>query len=515
MAQLISLTGVEISYPLPGKMREIRTNAGQAGGVVPSWKAVIYCNKLASIGSGSVDGYGDALDYPRLIQGGEAEVVARCGLKSEGLLLWRAFRAANPNTTDVALCIVAPGTGSATCDFTVANTATAPGTIRIDCAGESVFVGYQSGDTVATVSGLVRSAINAHPYWPVVGTGASPTVTATTSMAGTRHDHHINQMRITVLTPGTAVTVTKGAVTPGSTDDDFTTSIVNLENAGYFWVVNPKHATAGLTSTDNGIGEMAAAMANYVAPSSGKQMALVLGSTATVSQATAVAISVNQPWATMAHSEDNDWSPGMIAAHYCGALAMMTASNRGANLADYGVKNSADRFYVPDPYSKDDRATVTEQKTLVNNGVTPIAFSDSGKAKIVWPVSTKSLTNSVNDYRSRPFHTWLCACDYWETLSIELDSVMQPNVADDWSDKQKPIPGFSTPKDMAAVMRRVVDLKTGDGGPATLDPSQRQAMKDSVFTERQSSGLSGRIDIGAVRHNLRQWLLINEVSPSI
>lgn len=515
MAQTIALTGIEVSYPLPGKFREIKTNTGAAGGVSQSWKAVILCNKLSTVGSGSVDGYGDALSYPVLINGGEQEVIDRCGLKSEALVLWRAFRAANPTTTDVALCIVAPGTGSATADFTVTGPATKAGTIRIDTCDGSRFVGFQNGDSASDVATLLRAAVNAERYVPIAATGSTGTVTVTASWAGTRGDWYVDKIRMTVITPSSGIAVSKGSVTGGSTDDDQTTAIVNLENAGYFWIVNPKTSTSAVTSTDNGIGELAAAMNNYVAPASGKQMALVFGATGTAAQAVTLANSVNQPWALCAHSEANDWSHGMIAAHAAGALSYMTASNRAANLADYGRKRSSDMFYVPDPYSKGDRPTITEQKTLVNNGVTPIAFTETGKPYIVWAVSTKSLTNSVSDYRSRPFHTWLCACDYWETLSVEMDSVMQPNVADNWSDKQKPIPGFSTPKDLAAVMARVVDMKTGEAGPATLDPSQRDAMKASIVTERQASGLSGRIDIGAVRHNLRQWILINEVSPSI
>lgn len=510
---VVSLTGIDLNDPTPGVKREIAPNRGSAGGATRSRDIVILANKVASVGSGSVDGLGSDLNTPILIGGGEDEVIQRFGYHSEALLLYKVAVRHNKQS-QIFICCIPPGTGSGTFTWTFVNAATANTVLVIDVFGEPVEVAIANGDAIGTIATNVAAAINAQLHWVLAASPALGVVTVTSTIAGTRHDHYLNKARAYFKKSATT-TVTKSAVTPGSSDDDQTNAILALENFDIYYQVNPKAVTSGVTSTDNGIGEHLAAMVDWVAPTKGKQCVLITGQVGTPTQGTTVAISMNQWFAFHVHAEASDWSPGMIATMFAAILAKGEASDRAVNLANYGVKSSSDTIYIPDPYTKTDRATSTEIKTLLNNGVTPIGFTSNGKPYIVWYVTTKSQTNSVSDYRARPGHIPSICFDFWETLAIEYNSVAQPKVADDPKDGEKPIPGFTYPKDIRALQSRCIDLKCGDGGPATLDPGQRQAMKDAIYVERLVSGTAARGALAAVRHNLKAHFLLEEVSPSI
>lgn len=508
-----SLTGVDPSDPTPGFKREIAPARGSSGGATRARDIVIFANMATGTGSGSVDGIGEALNTPRLIGGGEDDVIQRAGYKSEALLLYKTGVRHNKEA-QFWLCLVAPGTGAATVDFTFATAADRVGTVRIELIGETVDVPVISGDSVTTVAGLVQAAIDAQLHWPVTASNVAGVVTVTAAVAGTRFDHYINKMRISFLKPN-SMTVTKGVVTGGSTDDDQTTAISNTVGLfDIYYQVNPKQTTAGVTSTDNGIGEHVTAVTDAVAPTSGKAAVVVFGMVGTPTQAVTTMTSVNQWYAFGPHTEGNDFSAGMIAVTFAAVLAKKEASDRAASLVDYGVKDSSDTLYIPDPYSKADRPTASEIKTLLNNGVTPIAFTSSGKPYIVRHITGKSLTNSVNDYRVRPGHLPSVLFDFAESLRNEYNATVQPKVADDPLDGERRLAGFTYPKDVKGMVSKLIDLKI-DGQAATLDPSARQAMKDSIVVERLVNGCISRFDLAAVRHFDKGQFLINEVSPPI
>jgi len=509
----ISLTGIDLNTPLPGMKRELAPNRGSSGGATTARALFLGGNKMASTGTSTADGIGTANDTPVLITGGEDEVVQRYGYHSELLDLYRAAVSANP---DIAIwtAFVQLGTSTATVDFTFATAADRQGVVRFTCLGESIEVAVASGDSVTTVATNVKNAINAQLHWPVVASNVAGVLTVAAAMAGSRHTWPITQSRCAFTKAGNAMTVSKGSVTAGSTDDDWTNLILALENYDIYHQVNPKNITAAATSTDNGIGEHLAAITDWVSPSKGKQAVLHTGQVGTPTQATTVATSINQWYAFHWHAENNDWTPGMIAAHCAAAKAYLEASDRGTHMAFYGTRSSSDRFYVPDPFAKTDRSTKTEQIIMLNAGVSPIGFTGSGKPYVVWDVTTKCQTNSQSDYRARPGHMPSALFDFWESTQSEAASIQQPKIAEDPAQGEKPLAGFNYPRDYRALLYRMIDLKI-DNGAATLDPAQRANMKASVIAELQGAGVGVRADLRVVRHNLKQNFLINEVSPSI
>jgi phage tail sheath gpL-like len=504
-------TGWDPQDPTPRNGLEVAFGRGSAGGQSQSRKALIICNKVSSVGSGSVDGLGSTLNTPVDILGGEAEVIQRAGYHSEALLLYRLFVRYN-KTTQVALAIVPPGTGSGTFTWTFATNSNASGSVKIYCNGEAIEVGVASGDTPDTVKTNVIAAVNAQLHWTVVASsGGVGIVTITSAIAGTRHDHALNMASAAMTLPN-AMTVTKSAVTPGSTDDDQTTLISNLEQFDYYYQVNPKQVATSVTSTDNGIGEHAAAMATWVQANLGKNCVLIIGSTTTPANAVTVAQSINQPWAFVKHQEDNYMSPGQLAVHFAAILAGRETTQRAAYMAGYGLDEPLDILPPPDPA---DRPTAAEIKTMLQGGVSPIAFKGD-RPYFVWPVTTKSLTNSIADYRSRPGQIPSVGFDLRDALLTEWNAERQDFFADDPAEGDLPQVNFTYKRDVRSLIARVLRNRAlGLTGQTTLDPGELDNMIASIVVNKTTTGFAANFDYVPVKHLLISSFVAQDVGPSI
>lgn len=512
MGNTYVLTGLDINDPTPGFRRELKTNRGKSTGTARQRDTVILGNKLASVGSSTVDGRGSTIEFPILINDGRQEVIERFGDGSELLNLYDAYAIGDPEGA-VHLCCVPPGTGSGTFTLTFVNSSNVDTAVKLECMGETTFAAVANGDAVETIATAVRDAINQKTNWPLSASAALGVVTVTSKMAGTRHDHHLTRFRASFTKPqgGGGTTLTKSAVTPGSTDDDFTTAITNLDSYEIYYQVNPKNITSAPTSTDNGIGEHLAMINASRLPASGRDQVLIAAGGGTAAQAATVAVGMNSEWAFYGHAEDNDFSPGQVAAQFAGILARAERSDPGASLVDYGIREpSSQPISVPDPADKTDRHTALEIKTLLNNGVTPISFTKTGKAFIVRHVTTRSETSAIKDYRARSGHIPSAITDTSQRIATGWNAIRQPKVADDPVAPQKPQPGFSYTNDLVSLISEVIDIQCDRG---ILDPDKRQEMKDSIDVGRLADGFTWRVQVEAVKHNNRAWMLLEEVSP--
>lgn len=512
------LTGIDPSDPTPGIFRELKFNQGEAGGQTKPRKVVILAHKNPSTGTTSVDGLGDALNTPRLITG-EQDVIDRAGYHCEALLLYRTFRSVN-TSTDVYMVFLDDGSTTPTVDFTFATNSNAATALEIDFLGEKRYVAIATGDTPTTVAAAAATEINAQLHWPITASSSLGVLTWDVASDGLRMSHYAQKPRMRFTKP-TAMTVTKGAVTDGTADEDQTTAISNLAAEEIYYHVNPNDVITA-SATDNGIGEHAAMIDAQALPANGKGQVLCFGvvfdmtntAGASIADATAVCQAVNSPLCFGAWAENNDISAGMLATIFAAVLSFREISDKAAKLADYGPGGSGGALPIPAPYAKTDIPTATEIKTALNTGVTPISFNAAGQPYIVWHVTTKSLTNAVADYRARPGHLPSVVHDFWDTVGTRYTLEKQDRVADNPGENEKPLPGFTYPRDVAAILRKTIDDKI-DGALATLDPSERQTMKDSIDVGLLNAGFSSRVQIKAVRHNLKGWFLVEETSPSI
>jgi phage tail sheath gpL-like len=512
-----TLTGVDSFDPRPGILRELQVAQGDSGAGGRSRQAVMFANMATGTGSGSVDGLGDALNVPRLVAS-RADVIARANYHSEALVGHDAFRAVNTET-DLYIVYVAPGSGAASATLTFATTANASSAVRISLMGETVEVGVASGDTAIIVAAAVAAKISAQLHWPVTaaigGGGSEHIVTVTAGFVGSRGDSYLTSLRAS-FKRSAAMTVTKSAVTPGSTDDDQTAGIAALDGFEIYYQINPKTTTTTVTATDNGIGEHITALTAHYAPASGKAEELFVGVIGTNAQAITTAVSINSHICKVIWAEDNDYSPLQLAATAAGVQAKEEASDRGRPIFTYGPGGDGSPLPIPDPFDITDRPTATEVKAALNNGVSPVEFTATGKALFTWLITSRSETNSVKDYRARAGHIPSVIADYWETLRIRYTATKQLRVAADRAKGEKPLAGFTYPADVASLMRGVIDDKI-DGARATLDPAQRAAMKASVDATLAvgGAGVSAIAQLQAVKPNLKGHFLIQEVSPEV
>lgn len=501
------LSGIDPTDPTPGLVREFKFNQGPNGGAAAERKVVLLTLK-ASSGSATLDKVTDAISD-------EEDAIDKMGYHSLGYLMYKWYTKVDPLAT-VHLLPVTAGSGSATVDFTFATTSTGSSAVLVSCLGEVIQVGVASGDTAATVATAVIASVNQQLHWPIVASaGAAGVVTITAAIAGTELDHFLNFTRMS-FSKTVAMTVTKGAVTGGSTASNQASALADLINYSFAYHVNYKTSTSALATGDNGLGDHIAQVISDAAPARGKEQRAFVGLVGTQAQATTVATSAgaNSVYAMFWHAEDNDWHPALLASRCVAILRSQEVAHPGASLVDYGLKDGQ-VLGIPDPFDKNDRPSYTEIKADLNNGVTPIAFLSNGTPYIVRHVTSKSLTNSVNDYRARSGHIPSVVFYAWDIVEGEYRAQAQMFVANDPLEGEKPLSNVTYPRDVKAIFFKVIDdLISNPGGPI-LDPSYRQEMKDSVEVVRLVDGISARWRPIAVKHNNKGQFLIEESSESV
>lgn len=501
------LTGVDPNDPIPGDKIEIRFEQGRGSGAAQQRKVVLLAQKTSggtedenSIGTFVAD---------------EADAIERFGVKSEALTMYRQYVPNDPSAEIYILAIPAGGGSTASeVDFTIATNATASTTLVIEWAGNEVEVSIASGDTPTTQAANAAAAINDQTEWPISASPALGVITATVeSPIGPRGDFTLAGLRM-YYRKSVGSTVTKGAVTSGTTDDDQTTALGLLATRDLYYQVNCKSPTSAPTSTDNGVGEHAAQITTLALPARGIRQQMFWGFVGQSSSVATIATAVNNPRAQMVWAQGTSWTPAMLAAHYAAAIRAAQIAHPGARLTDYG-KGAADVFRVPKPWLAADLPTESEIRSALNNGATPIDWTPTGQGFIVRQITTRSLNGTVNDYRVRSGHI-VSALDYSAAfIADNVRTVAQDFVADDPPEGVLPLENTTYPNQVAGEIRASIDQLVLFAGGPVLDPSVLDQMKASVEVRRVTNGTSAKMQLEAVKHNDKTNLLILETSTGV
>lgn len=511
MATGFPLTGIDPNNPNPGTIRELlvaQSTAGTGGG---NEDVLIYGNKT-SAGSETVDTIGDPIvDL--------ADCIARFGRRSEVTWMYRKFIAVPQQATIYACAVTEAGT-AATRTYTFATAASGASSVVIEWGGYKTFAQIASGDSAITVAAAVVAAIAAWengdmPFTAAVGANPNEhVVTVTTANTGDRTQNILSRLRMT-FSKTVAMTVTTGSVSGGATADDFTTAYSVAAQGTYPWQINPK-IDASPSTTDNGMGEGANYITTQNLPVNGKAQVMYFGSVGTASATTTQATTVNNAFVKMAWAENNPWTPGMLAAHYCAVNRSLAIAHPGANLTGYQAGDNR-IFQVPPPYDKADYPTTTEITTALNNGFSPITFDRLGKAILVRDITTRSLLSSgINDYRAREGHIPIVLRYFWDQVLSRWNAQKQPFVAADPKRGQKPLALTTYPSSVKKLLQDTITDLAGAwiGGSPVLDPGSLDAMLATVEALLITGGISARANPIAVIHNNKQQFLIGESSPA-
>jgi phage tail sheath gpL-like len=513
------LTGIDPASPLPGVIREIKFARGASLGSGTQRNVIFLGNKRAGLTSGAT---ADAI-HPDAVQS-EGDVIRLTGAGSELHLMYRAFTLI-PQDAQIFLGVVAEASGGVanTVNLVLANTATANTALRIQCLGEQLDIPVANGDTVAVASAAGALAINRQIHWPIVadGTTTPGTIAISTKNVGKRFRHCVDQLVASItINAASQMTVTKGSVTADTALDDQSAVLDLVEQKYFYYQVNGFDTVNGAAAATltNGVGEHASVIAAMDLPSIGKGQQMFFGNIGTMAQAVTAAVACNNARVFPVWAGDNQqWPSWMLAAHYCAIKRAKEVAHPGANLTGYGLE-SGEICFVPAPLSGGDEPTKLEQTSLLNGGVTPIAFSQSGRAYIVRSVTSYGgiLTTDTSgvsaDYRAREGHIPSVMDYFWEYVDTRYRAQAQDFVADDPAEGEKPLMGVTYPRDVKSLLAKAITDLTGPLFPAgpVLDPSQRDAMINSISVQRLTDGISARVAPIAVKHNNKGQFLIEE-----
>lgn len=525
----MGLTGIDPSDPTPAHRRELIVAAGKSAGGPPSYKVLLFGNKTA-VGSETVDTLGEQI-------ADDADAEARMGTRSELYAMYRKFVEVDAGAQMFFIAVTEATGSAATVTFTFAGgPATGASTVKVEYHGETFEVAVAEGDTVTNIRDAVIAA------FPGADQGRLQGVASTGVGAGDVDLDYIhdgprgtlvleNSARMT-FTRSVGVTVTKGAVTPGTVEDTGDAAFAAAAAGEFYLWVFPWHATTAVTSSDNQIGEGirgANGVVTQALPINGKEQTVHVGLVGTQAQATAVATGAgaNSARAYFYHAENNDWSPAMLAAHNAGVFRSLTVSHP-AQLGPVGAKGAVGYtstdltvYNVPDPFDKDDRPTLSEVRADLDNGVTPINFSPEGRAFIPRIITSRSQNaNGDNDYRAREGHITPVADFFWNQVEQLYANNLQPIIADNLKEGQRPTARTTTPSQVTDIIQSVIN----DGVSSTpvgasfvgpyLAPDKQQEMLDSVDVNKGVASFSAAVEINAVEHLIKSETTVRETSAA-
>ncbi len=517
----MSLTGLDPFSPVPGDYRELLFAQGVSSGGGLSRDVLLIGNRTTA-GTETVD----AISSTPIAD--DADCIARCGRRSELLAMYRKAVAVDPGATYYIGPVAESGGTAASVQFTFATTATDATNVEISFMGSKTYASVSSGDTAINIASAVVSAINAADegtWMCTAANGGTAVVTVTMSIKGPRHGLLLGSstnvgMRMRFLKDVTT-TVSKGALTAGTTEDDGTAIIAAAANLdSLYYLVSPWHTTSALIATDNQTGELVTMVTTQALPVNGKEMQVIAGLVATQANATTIATSTaggNSVRAKFIWQKNSDWSPAMLAAHWAATLRAKQIAHPGENLTGHGNSDQLP-FLVPAYYVVTDRPSASDVLSCINNGVTVVGVNKKGSPIVVRDITSRSLNaQGNNDYRAREGHITSAIDFVWNVIKERWVTLKQPFVDNDPAEGQKPTARTSTPSQLKNIISGVIDdmcssrpLGVYDG--PILAPSKADAMKKSIVASKIGGGLSAGVEMYAVEHLYKTETKIAETS---
>jgi phage tail sheath gpL-like len=515
---MAGLTGLDPSDPLPRVAREFVFAAGVGAGISDERKVVLIGN-LTAAGTATADVITDPIES-------DADSRALFGSRSEAHAMFRRFMMVAQDVEIRAIPVAESGGTAAALKLVIADDSDSVSGWRIDFLGERIFVPVASGDQETTTATAVADAINSYdggqlPVTAVAaidGGGPDYKVDVTFSHKGTRGTHVLNELTVTALGDN-GQTITKSTLTSGATEDDWTNAIIELSNLDdIYYVVAAKTDVQAPTATDNGLGELQVAITNQALPINGKDMRLFYGMVGTSAESTTVPVAspMNSVYAHGIQLEDCPLLPGQIAAYTCAAVRAQEIAHPGANT------NGIVMAGIPAPLDAADYPTSTEQKSQLNNGVTPLAV-EKGRVVMKRFITNRSMNDDGdNDYRAREGHIASVAHFVWNEARQRWAQIRQPFADFDPTGDVPPPAKTTVPALVRGMWEGLFDslcssapLQGRYQGPI-LAPSRLAEMKARLSVQYDGAGrFPTVVTLFAVQHNLGTDVSIQEASPQV
>lgn len=521
----MALTGIDPFDPIPATRRELIFGAGLSS-AGPNREVIFYGNKT-TVGTEVVNTLGDFI-------ADDSDARERFGVRSELYQMYRSYTAVDGGATIYAIA-VPEGAGQAQVDFTFATASNAVTTLEIVVVGEILYAQVANLDTPAEIAQAAVDAINAgaSATLPVTATRSGDVCEVMAANTGFRGNFVTGRatatlgVRMRFLKP-TATTVTKSEASAGTGPDDGTTAIAEAAKTEFYYHVSPWHqnstsATVGsavaIAINDNQTGELSDMIKTQANPTNGKEQCMIACQWDDQAAASAAGIALNSVRTFMFHAEHNDWTPAMLTAQNAAVVRSQQITHPAANFAGY-QSNDQNVYQILSPFLVDDRPTTTEVRADLNNGISPLSFSPSGKAYLVRFITSRNENDNFDkDYRARPGHITSVVDFAWNLIKQRWESTKQPFVADNPSDGESPTARTTTPSMVSGLVRQVIDDLTGSTplgvyqGPI-LAPDKSEEMKGSLVVKKITAGISVSVDLYSVEHLYKGEFTIKETGAA-
>lgn len=523
MSLALSLTGIDSSNPLPGIYAEIRFAQGSAGGDTSPRRCLVIAPKT-SAGSITVDTQvlGPISD--------EADAITYCGTGSPAHRMVRAFLAVNKTAELYVICPTA-ATGTAAVEkVTFVNAATGAGVASVYLCGEKISIAIANGDAIATMATNLAQAINNMTWLPVTASAALGVVTITARIAG----EELNTMRIRAeITSGITTTISPtsdipfgtsgvGGATAGIGTISYTSALATILAKKFHYIVphymcahdgsTPWAATPGTSVPVDALLDQVSTQAE---PSTGFRQKVIVGAALTPSNANTLASSVcNRARCRVINQEEAPEEHYVLAAKAAAVLMKYELSDPSYNFDFFGTKDGQ-TFPVKRAYNDSAVPTSTELKSMLNNGVTPVAVSETDNCYIARSVTTYCKNGSNYDYRARDSIVVAVGDKFVDDMVAKLAAAPWTKVTTDPPEGGKEPPAdFATPKRVKAIVETLVfdyrDAGWLDPGKVADLIASIQVGQDPVVPSRMNISLP--IYSAVLLHQF--GLLVKEASPA-
>lgn len=507
----MALTGLDTSNPVPGIYAEVRFAQGQTAGDLGPKRVLILAPKT-SAGSITVDTQivGPLSD--------EADFITYAGPGSVAHRMARAFLASCKSVEVYLLCPTA-ATGTAALDeIVIATTATANGVLSVWFAGEQIDVPITTGDTATNIGDNLVLAFNARTWLPATAANSSGTVTVTGKIAGVDLNSIRFRAKITGTGIGTTVTPTAdtafgasgtGSAAIGVGTISYTAALATMLARSFDYILAGVQLAAPIDALLDQVSIQAE-------PSTGFRQKCIFGAALTPSAAVTLAsgTSMNRPRARLVNAEECPVEHYVLCATVGASMIKEEIVDPSFNFDGYGFK-PGQTLILSAPYNDSARPTMTEQKSMLNGGVTPIAYTDGGQPYVVRSITTYCKNGSNFDYRVRDSHV-VCIADKFASDQVAkfAASPWTKVTSDPVAGAREPAPEFATPRRIKASVEQLVSDYVDAGW---LDPAKRQATLDGIQVGQDPS-LPSRINISVPLYSAvllhQHALLVKESSAA-
>lgn len=365
---------------------------------------------------------------------------------------------------------VAPTSGgspvAANGTVTIANTATAAGTVSVVIAGELCQYTFASGDTPTEIAAGLVAVINGRLHLPVTAANVAGVVTITAKLVG------ISQGTATVpvitlraeVTTGNAVTVATsgkwlggGTGTPGvdgSTTEaaNYATALATIDSQRKYYIVH-----SGTDATT--FGNIKSHIVTKSEPKRGLRSVAIGGFNGTAVAAATIATGLNYERSQIGcgYLIEND------VAEIAAAIAVERVSRESA---DATANMNGSKLDLNPPFDVADRLDPDDIEDALKDGVTPLRSDDSG-VYMVQSVSTRSkdASGTYNDTRAARTLKVSGADLYTDNLLVRLATRFgQKKFKDDErladgtvNPLQRQIPGVVRPSNIYGTIYQLID----------------------------------------------------------